>query len=58
MGWEGGAVTLGEDEELDEVDEADGEVKAERPGLILGAEFIAESEAGRFDLRAKGGCGG
>lgn len=56
---EGGAVTLGEDEELDEADEAEGEVKAERPGLILGAEFTtAESETGMLDFNAKGGCGG
>lgn len=56
---EGGAVTLGDDEELDEVDEADGEVNAERRGLILRDEFTAaESEAEWLDFSANGGCGG
>lgn len=59
MGWEEGAVILAGDEELDEEEEVDGEVKAERPGLDLGTEFAgAESEAARTDLSGNGGCGG
>lgn len=52
---EEGAVTLAGEEELDEEEEADGEVKAEveRPGLGLGAE----SGAGMLDFSRNGGCG-
>lgn len=59
MGLEEGAVTLAGEEELDEEEEADGEVKVERAGLGLGTELAgAESEAGRLDLSGNGGCGG
>lgn len=58
MGWEEGAVTLAGEEELEEEEEADGEVKAERPGLGLGAELAGdESLAGKLDFSGNGGCG-
>lgn len=58
MEWEEGAVTLAGEEEVDEEEEAEGEVKAERPELGLGAELAgAEAGAGERDLRGKGGCG-
>lgn len=59
MGWEEGAVTLAGEEELDEEEEADGEVKVERAGLGLGNELAEpESGAGRLDFSRNGGCGG
>lgn len=48
------AVTLAGEEELDEVEEADGEEKAEWAWPTLGAEFAAAE----LDLSANGGCGG
>lgn len=59
MGWQEGVVTLAGEEELDEEEEADGEVKAWRAGPALGAELAGgESAAGRLDLSRNGGCGG
>lgn len=59
MGWEEGAVTLAGEEELDEEEEADGEVKAARAGLDLGNELAgAVSEAVKLDFSGNGGCGG
>lgn len=59
MGWEEGAVTLAGEEELDEQEEADGEVKVERAGPGLGTELAGvEFGAGWLDFSRNGGCGG
>lgn len=56
---EEGAVTLAGEEELDEEEEAYGEVKVERPGLGLGSELAgAELGAAGVDFSGNGGCGG